>query len=236
MKELTTLAIIPARGGSKSIPKKNIVDLHGIPLIAHSINTAKQTSLIDKTIVSTDSEEIKDISLQFGAEVPFLRPEDIAQDHTPDLPVFIHCLKWLAQNQDYVPDLVIHLRPTTPFRDISVIEDCINLMKKNLNADSLRVVTMSKEHPYKMWTFQPCSLYLKPLLDSDIDEPYNQPRQALPTTFFQPGYIDVIRTNTILQKNSMSGDNILGHVLKDSTIVDIDDQLSLDFSRFLSHE
>ena len=87
-----------------------------------------------------------------------------------------------------------------------------------------------------MWTFQPCSLYLKPLLDSDIDEPYNQPRQALPTTFFQPGYIDVIRTNTILQKNSMSGDNILGHVLKDSTIVDIDDQLSLDFSRFLSHE
>ena len=83
MKQLTTLAIIPARGGSKSIPKKNIVDLHGIPLIAHSINTAKQTPSINKTIVSTDSEEIKDISLKFGAEVPFLRPADIAQDHTP---------------------------------------------------------------------------------------------------------------------------------------------------------
>ena len=162
-----------------------------------------------------------------------MRPANLSEDDTPDLPVFQHCLEWLQQNESYYPDLIVHLRPTTPFRDVCVIDECINKMLENKKADSLRVVTISKEHPYKMWTLNGDFEYLEPLISSDIHEPYNQPRQSLPVSYFQPGYLDVIRPNTITHLESMSGSKIMGHIIQSSNIVDIDDQLSLDFSRFI---
>ena len=111
---MEALAIIPARGGSKSIPMKNIAMLAGKPLIAYSIEVAQQSHHISRLVVSTDCEEIRDISLRYGAEVPFLRPTELAQDDTPDLPVFIHVLERLKENQAYSPEIVVHLRPTTP--------------------------------------------------------------------------------------------------------------------------
>ncbi len=233
MPQPNILAIIPARGGSKSIPDKNLAELSGKPLIAHSIISAIETSSITKVLVTTDSDKISSVSKKYHAEVPFKRPADLARDDTPDLPVFQHCLNWLRNKQSYEPDLIVHLRPTTPFRDTDVINECISKMIENTNAHSLRVVTPTREHPYKMWTLTEDYGYLTPLLFSDIHEPYNQPRQSLPTSYFQPGYLDVIRTSTITDLNSMSGTKIIGHILEDPNIVDIDDQLSLDFSRFI---
>ncbi|MAS81240.1 MAG: cytidyltransferase [Legionellales bacterium] len=227
------LAIIPARGGSKSIPDKNLVELAGKPLIAHSIISAQETPTISRVLVTTDSAKIRDVSINYHAEVPFMRPANLSEDDTPDLPVFQHCLEWLQQNESYSPDLIVHLRPTTPFRDVCVIDECINKMLENKKADSLRVVTISREHPYKMWTLNGDFEYLEPLISSDIHEPYNQPRQSLPVSYFQPGYLDVIRPNTITHLESMSGSKIMGHIIQSSNIVDIDDQLSLDFSRFI---
>jgi hypothetical protein len=110
------LAVIPARGGSKGIPRKNIRDFAGYPLIAYSIAAGLQSELVTRTIVSTDDEEIAQVARQWGAEVPFLRPDEIAQDQTLDLPVFQHALAWLAEHEDYHPDVVVQLRPTSPVR------------------------------------------------------------------------------------------------------------------------
>src|SRR5919201_6543515 len=108
------LALIPARGGSKGIPRKNILNFAGYPLIAWSIAAAKQASCITRVIVSTDDEEIASVARKYGAETPFLRPSEFAQDNTTDLPVFQHALQWLDEHEGYQPEIVIQLRPTSP--------------------------------------------------------------------------------------------------------------------------
>ena len=110
------LAIIPARGGSKGIPRKNINLFANFPLISYSIVAALQAESVTRVIVSTDDEEIAAVSRQWGAETPFIRPAELAQDHTTDLPVFQHALQWLKEHEGYPPDLVIHRRPTSPLR------------------------------------------------------------------------------------------------------------------------
>ena len=116
MNHIEVLAIIPARGGSKSIPRKNIVDFAGYPLIAYSIAAGLSAETVTRVIVSTDDVEIEEISRRYGAEAPFLRPDEHSQDLTPDLPVFQHALTWLIENEGYQPDIVVQLRPTSPFR------------------------------------------------------------------------------------------------------------------------
>ena len=232
-KDVQTLAIIPARGGSKSIPDKNIVELAGKPLIAHSIITALETPSINRVLVTTDSDKIREISVNYNAEAPFVRPASLAKDDTPDLPVFIHCLNWILEKEDYTPDLIVHLRPTTPFRNPIIIEACIQKLLADPNADSIRGITPCREHPYKMWADPGMSTYLEPIIKSSISEPYNQPRQELPKSYYQPGYVDVIRTSTITNLNSMTGKNILGHIINQENILDIDDFQSLLFARYL---
>src|SRR3970282_932713 len=104
-----TLALLPARVGSKGIPRKNIRNFAGYPLIAWSIAAAKQSASVTRVIVSTDDEEIAAVARQFGAETPFRRPAEFAQDNTTDLPVFVHALKWLDEHEGYKPDVVVQL-------------------------------------------------------------------------------------------------------------------------------
>ncbi len=110
------LALIPARGGSKSIPRKNILPFAGFPLIAFSIAAGLASETVNRVIVSTDDEEIAGFSRRYGAETPFIRPAHLAEDSTPDLPVFQHALEWLQENEAYQPDIVVQLRPTSPLR------------------------------------------------------------------------------------------------------------------------
>jgi len=110
------LALVPARGGSKGIPRKNIRDFAGHPLIAYSIAAGLHAALVNRVIVSTDDEEIAEVARQYGAEAPFLRPAEFAQDQSLDLPVFQHALEWLAEKENYHPDVVVQLRPTSPVR------------------------------------------------------------------------------------------------------------------------
>jgi len=214
------LAIIPARGGSKSIPMKNITCLAGTPLIAFTIEVARKSRLVSRVLVSTDSEKIRDVSLSLGAEAPFLRPAELAQDDTPDLPVFLHALEWLSKNEDYHPEIVVHLRPTTPLRRVERVDEAIDLLVGNPEADSVRAVSPPLQNPFKMWTLG--DPWLRPLVDVGVREPYNQPRQSLPTVYWQTGYVDVIRTSTLISKNSMTGDLILPYI-----VVDIDQPFSL---------
>ena len=207
-KSKEVLVVIPARGGSKGIPRKNIRLLAGYPLIAYSIEIARQSSLVTRIIVSTEDEEIATIARELGAEVPFLRPSELAQDDTRDLPVFQHALKWLNENENYKPDVVVQLRPTTPIRERDSVDRAIKQMFDHPSADSVRAVVIPDKNPFKMWTIRPDGM-MKPLIQHDeIPEAYNAPRQALPEAYWHSGQIDVIRPETLLVKNSMSGDNL----------------------------
>jgi CMP-N,N'-diacetyllegionaminic acid synthase len=221
---LNILAIIPARGGSKGLPGKNIMHLLEHPLIAYSIKAALDSTLITRTIVSTDDEAIAAVAKNYGAEIPFKRPAEFAQDLSSDFDVFQHSLNWLQTTENYIPDYVVQLRPTSPVRPIGLIDACIHKMIANPIADSLRIVTPSPITPYKMWQIEKDDVFMKPLLQvKDMDEPYNQARQMLPKTYWQIGILDIIKTSVITQQKKMSGSNILHHIVDNSIAVDIDD-------------
>jgi CMP-N,N'-diacetyllegionaminic acid synthase len=200
-------SLIPARGGSKGIPRKNISPLAGKPLLAHSIEYSLNSPKVDRTIVSTDDPEIAEIAKNFGAETPFLRPTEFAQDDTTDLPVFLHAIEWFKKNEDIVPDLWVQLRPTTPLRPPGLIENAIKLIDENPEADCVRTVQESPSTPYKMWKWE--SKYLKPFVQLEGRESFNMPRQALPKVFNQDGILDIVKTSICLEKNSLTGDHIL---------------------------
>lgn len=216
------LAIIPARGGSKSIPRKNILDFAGHPLLAYSIAAGLQAELVTRVIVSTDDEEIAAAARDYGAEVPFLRPAEHAQDATPDFPAFKHALEWLAEHEDYRPEIVVQLRPTSPVRPPECVDDAVRLLLDHPEADSVRGVVAAGQNPYKMWRITEDGPMTPLLAVEGLAEPYNAPRQKLPAAYWQTGHIDAIRAGTILEKGSMSGETILPLVIEPRYTVDID--------------
>jgi N-acylneuraminate cytidylyltransferase len=215
------LALIPARGGSKSIPRKNIRLFAGHPLIVYSIAAGVAAQTISRVIVSTDDEEIAAIARQYGAETPFLRPAEFALDQTPDLPVFQHALTWLAENENYHPQIVVQLRPTSPLRRVAHIDGAVTRLLEHPEADSIRAVCIPFQNPFKMWRIE-ADGFMRPLLQTEFREPYNMPRQELPAVYWQTGYVDAAWADTILLKNSMTGDAILPFVLNPEEWIDID--------------
>ena len=222
----SVVAIIPARGGSKGIPKKNILPVNGLPLIVHSIESALASTLINRVIVSTDSEEIRDIAVAAGAEVPFLRPPDLSGDLVLDLPVFKHALMFFRNNEGYVPDVVVHLRPTSPYRRPEWIDDAIRLLQSDASADSVRSVSEPEKHPYRMFTLDGDG-YLDPIMKHLHPVPYLLRRQDLPKVYFYNCVIDVTSPRTIFEKHSMTGDKILPYIMNSDDVIDIDTRRDL---------
>src|SRR5574341_398662 len=170
------LAIIPARGGSKGIPRKNIRDFAGYPLLAYSVAAGLQAKGVGRVIVSTEDEEIAGVAREFGAEAPFLRPLELAQDDTTDLPVFRHALDWLAENEGYRPDVVVQLRPTSPIRPRDCVDNSITTLLAHSDADSVRGVVPAGQNPHKMWRVLDANAPMRPLLQIEgLAEPYNAP-------------------------------------------------------------
>ena len=221
MSDLEILAVVPARGGSQSIPRKNIKPFAGHSLLAYSVAAGLQSTLVTRVIISTDDDEIAEIAREYGAEVPFMRPAELAMDETTDLPVFQHALNWLSSEEDYNPALVVQLRPTSPIRPPDCVDRALKLLMAEPRADSVRGVVPSGQNPYKMWMISDAGP-MSPLLQDGPDEAYNQPRQGLPATHWQTGHIDAIRASTLLEKGSMSGDIILPLVVDARYAVDID--------------
>jgi len=220
---MSVVALIPARGGSKSIPKKNLITLEGFPLVAYSIASGLAAASVHRVLISTDSHEIAEIAADFGAEVPFIRPRALARDDTPDFPVIEHALAWLKREEDYVPDIVVQLRPTSPIRPRGLIDKAVDQFSKPPPVDCVRGVVSSEENPFKMWLMEEEDM-LRPLMSHWFDEPYNMPRQKLPQTFWQTGHIDVISTRTILEKHSLTGDRVRAIVIDRKYCIDIDEE------------
>jgi N-acylneuraminate cytidylyltransferase len=217
------LALIPARGGSKGIPRKNIRSFAGYPLLAYSVAAALQAKTVGRVIVSTDDDQIASVASEFGAETPFVRPPEIAADDTTDLPVFVHALDWLRTHEGYSPDVVVQLRPTSPIRPPGLVDSAVALLLAHTDADSVRGVVPAAQNPHKMWRMDPDGGPMHPLLQvPGIGEPYNAPRQSLPQIFWQTGHVDAIRTSTILSKSSMSGERVYPLVIDARYTIDID--------------
>jgi CMP-N,N'-diacetyllegionaminic acid synthase len=220
-KRFEVLALIPARGGSKKVPRKNIINILGKPLIAWSIEAALKAKLISRVIVTTDDQEIAEVAQKFGAEVPFLRPAEISGDFSLDIEFHRHALEWLRDHERYIPDMVINLRPTSPSRNPSIIDKAINLFALTPTADSLRAIHLAPKTPYKMWVIDDNG-YIQPVAHiPGMREPYNMPRQKLPPAYSQDGYIDITRPSIVLEKNSTTGDYVLPFIVDEPTI-DID--------------
>lgn len=233
------LGIIPARGGSKSIPRKNIKMLAGKPLIAWTILAAKKSQYLNRLIVSTDDEEIAEIAKSYGAEVPFLRPAAISGDRAHDMEFFLHALDFLKERENYEPNLILRLAPTSPLRQAASIDEGIEVMFGNPEADSARSVMETPKHPFKMYYLRQGQKYLEPFLGkafTKMDEPWNMPRQALPVLYIHTGAVDVTRLKTIRVLKSLTGRKIAYFFMKPEDSVNIDQPLDFEVAEILMRQ
>lgn len=211
------LVIIPARSGSKGIKDKNIKKIKNKPLLSYSIDYAKKCNLVDEIIVSTESSKYAKMAKKFGAKVPFLRSKKLAGDKIQDFPVVRECLLKSENFFKIKFDYIILLRPTSPFREKKLIERGLKKLHHNKASSSVRSVIKTNCHPYRHW-----KINKKGKINSiinNVKEPYNIPRQQLPTLFFQSGDIEVIRRKTIL-KGSVSGNYVLALIVKSYNDID----------------
>lgn len=216
MDDMKILAIIPARGGSKGIKNKNLATLGGRPLIAYTISAAHESGSLDRTIVTTDSAEIAEASRSLGAEVPFLRPAELAQDNTPGIDPILHALQWLEEQQGYRPDFVICLQPTSPFRTADDIDVAAKLGCKH--SCSVIGLVGAKQHPYWMKQITRDGL-LKDFIETD--ERFTR-RQDLPPVFMINGAIYVARRKTLLERKSFYAEHTRPHIMPPERSLDID--------------
>ena len=231
---MNILGFIPARSGSKRIPNKNIKLLHNKPLIAYTIEAAKNSKYINRIVVSTDSEKIAKVAKEYGAEVPFLRPKEISQENSSEMQFFEHALDWFAKNENYEPDLIVLLYPTSPFRKPESIDRAIEEMLKHPEADSLRSVKMCSEHPYKMWIIE--NGYLKPFVKSDDTNIHTLSYQLLPKVYIQNASIYITKPKTIREKKSPVGDIIIPFVMDEIESIDINTPLDFKFAEMIIKE
>lgn len=213
------LGVIPARGGSKAIPRKNIRLLDGLPLLQYTAESALASRRLSRVILTTDDKEIAAVGRSCGLEVPFLRPEQLATDHTPMLPVVQHAIGMLEREGDYF-DAACLLQPTNPLRRPEDIDSCIELLESK-NADAVVTVLRvpAKYNPHWVY-FQDEQGTLR--LSTGEDSPLPQ-RQALPPAFHREGSVYVTRRTVIMEDNSLYGRKLVGYVVDVSRSVNIDE-------------
>jgi len=217
---MNVLGVIPARGGSKRFPGKNIKDLLGKPLIAYTIEAALGSTKIDRLIVSTDDEKTALISEEYGAEVPFIRPKELSEDYTPDLPVFLHALEKLNEIDQYNPDIVVNLRPTSPFKTSTIVDNVINSFTDE-KVDIVRTMTLSEgvHHPYWMYKLSNNGIASPLIKEININEYYQS--QLLPPVYRINGVVDAYKAQKIYEGDILGG-RITGLVISDRESMDID--------------
>jgi len=227
------VGLVPARSGSKSIQDKNILPLGGHPLVAYPIAAGALSSEISEVVVTTDSEEYAEICRSYGATVPFLRPNEISADDSLDIQFVEHYLDYLDANGMQQPDLLVHLRPTTPLRDIEEIDSAVRYMRENPQATSLRSAHKTTQTPFKMFVesgefMEPCSQ-----LD-DCLESYNLPRQRFPQCYDPNGYVDVLRPHILRTTGMLHGNRI--KLWQTDPVADIDELYDYEHAKRIFEE
>ena len=228
-----TLGVIPARGGSKSILKKNIVDLGGKPLIAHTIEAARNAILLVDLVVSTDCEEIAAVAREWGADVPFIRPKELSTDTADSLGVVRHALEFMEEKFNVSYEAVVLLQPTTPFRLPSWIDDALRRLADSTLDSVVSVVDVGANHPFRMYRLDE-NENLMPFVDG-IEDPM-MPRQRLPPVYIRSGDIYATRRSCLLEQKSLIGRHSGGLVIDPKYAVNIDEPLDLEVARLKMQE
>ena len=226
-KSLEILGIIGARSGSKGVPNKNIQPLAGKPLMAWIIETAQRSRYIDRVIVSTNLEEYAVIARQYGADVPFLRPEELATDASPEFEYMEHAVEWLAKNEEYEPDIVVRLLPTVPLQMPEDIDSCIEELLKDPEAQSAVVIAEARQHPHKALKLVDDgkgSHYLVTYITDSGRDVTPIARQSYEKAYFRANVI-VSRTEVIGEHHSLTGDHVRYHIIPQERAIDIDSRI-----------
>jgi len=211
------MALITARGGSRGMPRKNVLSLAGKPLIAWSVEAALKSRRIERTIISTDDPEIADIAKKCGAEVPFMRPPELAGDNVRHMPVVRHAVKWMEQNGNYIPDYVMLLQPTSPLRNVEDIENTIRLAEEK-KPDAVISVKEIETHPF----------YSREITGDGFIRDFpgitqgELIRQEIPDAYTENGSIYLVKRNVILEQESLIPRNSLAYIMPKCRNIDID--------------
>lgn len=223
------LGLIPARGGSKGVPYKNIKPLNSKPLIAYTIEHARKSKYLTRLMVSTDSEDIARAAMQYGAQVPFLRPKELAQDNTPGIDVVLHALEWLEAKEGYSPDAIVLLQPTSPFRTAEDIDNAIAIYIEQKPL-SLVSVCVADDNPY--WMMRIDDGILMPLM-GHID---HTRRQDLPKAYKLNGAIYISSPAVLKERRTFFTEHTIPYIMPRERSLDIDDMLDFHIAEYLLKE
>ena len=237
MSDHLILGVIPARGGSKGVPRKNVKPLLGKPLIAYTIEAALASRLLTDTVVTTEDEEIAAVSRQYGAQVPFMRPDDLATDAAKAVPTIQHAVAEMERIKGVKYDVVVMLQPTTPLRTADDIDQCLEKLLST-GADSvISVVEVGGYHPVRMKRIVPDPSGTSDLLvDYAEEEIENQPRQELPSVYLRAGSVYATRRDVLMNDNTFKGKVSRPFVIPHERHVNIDNQLDMKIAEWRLQE
>lgn len=216
---MKVLGVIPARGGSKGVPRKNIRMLGNKPLIAYTIETALASQMIDDVVVSTDDQEIAQVSLSFGAQVPFIRPAELASDTAQTLPVVQHCLTFMEAHLAHTYDLIVLLQPTTPFRTVEDIQKGISLLQDTQADSVVSVTSVEGYHPFRMKRIIGENQLIN-YIDQGTED--MRPRQVLPPVYIRSGDVYIARRKVVMEQQSMVGQDCRAIIIPSHRAINID--------------
>ncbi len=227
LEEKEIVALIPARGGSKGLPRKNVLEMAGKPLIAWSIIQAQQSNIIDRVVISTDDKEITEVADSFGAEIPFVRPKELATDEAKGIDVILHALRWLREHRQAV-DIIVVLQPTSPLRLTEDIDNSLNLFLER-EADAVVSVCRTEHHPY--WSnVLPEDKCMKDFIRNEADK---KNREELPEFYRLNGAIFITKADFMIQNEGYYGDNTYAYIMPAERSIDIDSHLDFRLAGLL---
>jgi len=218
------LGIIPARGGSKGIPRKNLVSLCGRPLIAYTIEAGLSSEMLSRLVVSTEDAEIAAEARKLGADVPFLRPTELATDDARSLPVVQHAVKAVEAEEGARFDVIVMLQPTTPLRTAGDIDEGIRLLLDTGSDSVVSVVDVGANHPYRMKRIDESGRLVN-FVDQGFED--MRPRQELPPVYIRSGDLYIARRAVVMEQNTLVGDKCRAVVIPEKRAVNIDTPLDL---------
>jgi CMP-N-acetylneuraminic acid synthetase len=212
------LGVIPARGGSKGIPNKNIIDVGGEPLIYYTIKAGSDSKMLTHCVVSTESDEIERVAKACGGDVPFKRPKDLSSDNAVSMPVMKHAIRFMEKKQKCKYDIVVMLQPTTPLRLAEDIDNSLIMLEETKADAVISVVDVGANHPLRM------KRVVDGRLINYIDQGYEnmQPRQELPPVYIRNGAIYAVKRDVLMENDSWVGDDVRAYIMPTERSVNID--------------
>lgn len=223
----SVIAVIPARKGSKTLADKNVIDLKNHPVLAYSIAAAKLSQSISRVIVSTNSKKYSEIATHYGAEVPFLRPEEHSTDISTDREFLLHAMEFLEKEEGSLPEYWVHLRPTTPLRVPEKIDLAINTIMTKKESTSLRSGHKAPESPLKWFRIENKELFIPFDIPDAKKEFFNLPKEGFEDVYIPNGYVDVLKSSHVLNHETIYGDKMLA--FKSPVCSEIDSSEEFDF-------